>query len=158
MTLDQWRARYEELDAETARLRAERDAARAEVAELQALIDLQRTRMDAARALWQDAHPEKKNVWPDLGDLLEWLMQERDAALSLPDAAEEVRGWKRDAERYRHIRAAGRVQVADVTMEGAHYHLRFAESFVPAKLDGITDEQARFDAVVDAAMAAKEKG
>lgn len=60
---------------------AERDAARAEAAELQSLFDLQRKRMDAARALWQQAHPDKENVWPDLGDLLAWLMQEWDAAL-----------------------------------------------------------------------------
>jgi len=32
VTLDEWRARYEELDAETARLRGERDAAREEAA------------------------------------------------------------------------------------------------------------------------------
>lgn len=81
MTLDQWRARYEGLCVEAARLRAERDAARAEAAELQSLFDLQRKRMDAARALWQQAHPDKENVWPDLGDLLAWLMQEWDAAL-----------------------------------------------------------------------------
>ena len=80
MTLDEWRARYEQLEVETARLRAERDAAWAEAAELQALFGLQRTRMDAARALWQEAHPEKENVWPDLGDLLAWLMQERAVA------------------------------------------------------------------------------
>jgi hypothetical protein len=77
VTLDQWRARYEGLCVEAARLRAERDAARAEAAELQSLFDLQRKRMDAARALWQQAHPDKENVWPDLGDLLAWLMQER---------------------------------------------------------------------------------
>ena len=62
MTLDQWRARYEELDAEAARLRTERNAARAEAAKLQSLIDLQQTRMDAANTLWQDAHPEKEHL------------------------------------------------------------------------------------------------
>lgn len=77
MTLDQWRARYEELDAEAARLRTERNAARAEAAKLQSLIDLQQTRMDAANTLWQDAHPEKEHLCPDLGDLLAWLIEER---------------------------------------------------------------------------------
>lgn len=77
MTLDQWRARYEELDAEAARLRTERNAARAEAAKLQSLIDLQQTRMDAANTLWQDAHLEKEHLCPDLGDLLAWLIEER---------------------------------------------------------------------------------
>jgi hypothetical protein len=77
VTLDQWRARYEELDAEAARLRTERNAARAEAAKLQSLIDLQQTRMDAANTLWQDAHPEKEHLCPDLGDLLAWLIEER---------------------------------------------------------------------------------
>ena len=77
VTLDQWRARYEGLCVEAARLRTERNAARAEAAKLQSLIDLQQTRMDAANTLWQDAHPEKEHLCPDLGDLLAWLIEER---------------------------------------------------------------------------------
>jgi hypothetical protein len=77
MSVDNWRVRYEQLDRETARLREERNAARAEAAKLQSLIDLQQTRMDAANTLWQDAHPEKEHLCPDLGDLLAWLIEER---------------------------------------------------------------------------------
>jgi Mg2+ and Co2+ transporter CorA len=51
-----------------------------EVAEFQSLIDLQHRRSAEASKLWQVAHKEP-NVWPDLGKLLEWLMQERAAGL-----------------------------------------------------------------------------
>lgn len=92
MTLDQWRARYEELDAETARLRVELDAARA------------------------------------------------------------------DAERYRHIRTIGKVHLADATMNGVYYHIRYVQHFIEIKPLDIVDHNHRFDAAVDSAMAAKEKG
>lgn len=46
----------------------------AEVDELQALFDLQWTRMGEATELWRAAHPGKELVMPDLGDLLTWLM------------------------------------------------------------------------------------
>jgi len=54
----------------------ERDAAKAEAEDLQALFDLQRKRMTVADELWRKAHPEEGMTWPDLGRLLEWLMQQ----------------------------------------------------------------------------------
>lgn len=72
---------------------AERDQLRAEVARLRAelktfeqLFDLQQTRMCRATALWRAESPaDRALVLPDLGDLLDWLI-ERGAG---------------DAERYR---------------------------------------------------------
>ena len=46
-------------------------------AELDALFDLQWKRMGEATKAWQEAHPGKDDVWPDLGDLLTWLLEER---------------------------------------------------------------------------------
>jgi len=61
-----------ELDA----LRAERDDLKAEVIEYQEIFDLQRLRMKEASAHWRAAKGEASTVWPDLGDLLTWLMAE----------------------------------------------------------------------------------
>jgi len=47
---------------------------RSELAEYESLIKLQRQRSVEADKLWQKAH-NKPNVWPDLGKLLEWLIQ-----------------------------------------------------------------------------------
>jgi len=43
------------------------------IAELEALFDLQQTRMAEATRMWQEAMG-KQDVLPDLGDLLAWLM------------------------------------------------------------------------------------
>ena len=114
MTLDQWRARYEELDAEAARLRTERNAARAEAAKLQSLIDLQQTRMDAANTLWQDAHPEKEHLCPDLGDLLAWLIEER-AVLKT------FRQLDRAALADAQVEAARAVEALEAEQRAAHW-------------------------------------
>ena len=114
MTVDEWRARYEQLEVETKRLRAERDAAWAEAAELQALFGLQRTRMDAARALWQEAHPEKENVCPDLGDLLAWLIEER-AVLKT------FRQLDRAALADAQVEAARAVEALEAEQRAAHW-------------------------------------
>jgi len=44
---------------------------------LQKLFDMQHGRVKAAEALWRKAHPGKEGVIPDLGELVEWLMEER---------------------------------------------------------------------------------
>jgi hypothetical protein len=43
-------------------------------AELDALFELQQTRVAAATKAWQDAHPDRADVFPDLGELVNWLM------------------------------------------------------------------------------------
>lgn len=63
-----------------------------------------------------------------------------------------------DAERYRHIRTVGRVDVTTGWAKRVYHHIRYAQHFVPVKLEGITNDQARFDAVIDAARTAKERG
>lgn len=44
------------------------------VGELEVSRDLAWSRMHEATHLWQQAHPGNDLVWPDLGDLLTWLM------------------------------------------------------------------------------------
>jgi len=58
----------------------ERDRA-AEMAEFRALFQLQWTRSRDADARWRAEDPEARaNVWPDLGVLLKWLMDDADQA------------------------------------------------------------------------------
>jgi hypothetical protein len=67
----------------------ERDQA-AELADLRALFQLQWTRSREADARWRAEDPEARaNVWPDLGQLLKWLM----------DDADQARGRLAEAER-----------------------------------------------------------
>jgi hypothetical protein len=66
--------------------------------------------------------------------------------------AVEMAGLRADAERYRHIRKRARVNVADVTMDGVSYHIRYSEAFVRAKIEHLDGEAERFDAAVDAAI------
>jgi len=47
---------------------------KAELAEFNALFDLQHTRMNEAIAAWRKAHPGNELVSPDLGRLLDWLL------------------------------------------------------------------------------------
>lgn len=48
-----------------------------EVNELRRLFEMQHRRTDEAVKLWRDAHPDR-DVFPDLGELLSWLLAERD--------------------------------------------------------------------------------
>lgn len=48
---------------------------RAENKEFKKLFVLQRTRMKEADAYWHQYHPGQELVLPDLGKLLEWLME-----------------------------------------------------------------------------------
>jgi hypothetical protein len=58
--------------AEVARLRTE-------VAELRAIFDLGWSRTQEATRLWQAEAPEERAlVWPDLGHLIEWMIQRHD--------------------------------------------------------------------------------
>ena len=56
-------------------------SAEAECKSLQALLDLQQTRMTEAVELWREESPtERASTLPDLGDLLTWLIHRRDEA------------------------------------------------------------------------------
>jgi hypothetical protein len=64
--LDHWRKSYDEAAAKI-------HALEAEVAEHDALMELQHSRTVGADKLWRAAHPERGDVMPDLGELIEWL-------------------------------------------------------------------------------------
>ncbi len=51
-----------------------------ELDQLNELFDLQQTRMSTASEAWRAAHPGMENVLPDLGELLQWMLDERVAA------------------------------------------------------------------------------
>jgi multidrug efflux pump subunit AcrA (membrane-fusion protein) len=46
----------------------------AEIVEMEALFDLQQTRMEEATVAWRAAHPGNDTTLPDLGELLKWLL------------------------------------------------------------------------------------
>lgn len=71
--------------------------------ELQSLFDAQWKRSREADKLWQAAHPDQGTVWPDLGKLLGWLMDERKR---YRDALEAVLGRVIDDAAYETIREA----------------------------------------------------
>lgn len=56
------------------KLKAENATLKAEIKEYNSLIELQRKRTVDASRLWQGAHG--KSEFPDLGELIEWLMKE----------------------------------------------------------------------------------
>lgn len=52
---------------------------RLENEDLERLFEIQRTRMDKATALWREGHPERAVILPDLGSLLDWLIERGDS-------------------------------------------------------------------------------
>jgi len=84
LTAQEWKERAEEAEAENK--------------ELNALFDLQRTRTTKAKAMWQKA-TGKKETFPDLGELLEWLMWELETNKALLDRYQKVeKGWRDETE------------------------------------------------------------
>lgn len=43
--------------------------------ELEAIFDLQEGRLEQVREKWKLAHPEQPCSWPDLGAMLEWVLE-----------------------------------------------------------------------------------
>lgn len=78
----------ESMQADLARVTAELEAAKRDRDELQSVFDLGHTRTVEADKLWQDAHG-KPEVWPDLGDLVGWLIKRHD---DVQAELERVRG------------------------------------------------------------------
>lgn len=77
----------DELRRERDQAEDERDRLREENAELQALFDLQWTRMGEAVEAWRAADPDnRESVIPDLGELLTWLLDRVRCALDERDA------------------------------------------------------------------------
>jgi chromosome segregation ATPase len=66
------------LDSVLTKVRTEALEVKDELAEINRIFELQRKRTHEADELWRAAHPGKENVRPDLGDLINWLMKERE--------------------------------------------------------------------------------
>ena len=63
----------------------EAERLQAELAEKQSLFDAQWPRMQHAIAVWHESNPGNHHVIPDLGVLLEWLIDERASAMAERD-------------------------------------------------------------------------
>lgn len=60
-------------------------SAQAQLKEYEQLFDLQWSRSQQAIALWQAESPaERANTWPDLGKLLEWLIERGNSEVPEP--------------------------------------------------------------------------
>lgn len=76
----------------------------AEVDELQALFDLQWTRMGEATELWRAANPGNELVMPDLGNLLTWLMaQIPSRSAGDAEGLRAIRATRQMDERLRYV-------------------------------------------------------
>lgn len=60
----------------------------AELADLQSFAALQTAASDRAIKLWQAAHPDRSDVWPDQAKLLVWLLEQLDATRAERDGLE----------------------------------------------------------------------
>jgi DNA repair exonuclease SbcCD ATPase subunit len=78
MTFRTMDAELEQRADEIKRLQDENQSLKMENQELNRLFDLQHTRTGFADKLWQRAH-NKPGIWPDLGELIGWLLSQRDA-------------------------------------------------------------------------------
>ena len=79
--LKEWLAAYKQsielAQSSLTQRTAELEAAKRDRDELQSVFDLGHTRTVEADKLWQEAHG-KPEVWPDLGELVGWLMKRYD--------------------------------------------------------------------------------
>ena len=84
---------------------AELEEAKADRDELQSVFDLGHTRTVEADKLWQEAHG-KPEVWPDLGELVGWLMRRYDdlqAELEMVKASARI--WETQATNWQTVNA-----------------------------------------------------
>lgn len=88
-TSEELRETYDK-EAAAATVRAEK--AEHDANEAQCLFDLQRSRTEKADALWKAAHPDSMSVFPDLGTLIDWLLERAETAeAALSEAKEQTR-------------------------------------------------------------------
>lgn len=88
--------RQQELHGEVDGLRSQLSTAQAEIAEREASFELQWKASRRATTMWQAAHPERGDVWPDTAHLIVWLMEQLDARES-KGVSEGLRIAARDA-------------------------------------------------------------
>lgn len=67
---------------------AEAENLRAELTDLRHFATLQTAASDRAIKLWQAAHPDRSDVWPDQAKLLVWLLEQLDAMRAERDGLE----------------------------------------------------------------------
>ena len=86
-------------------LLADLEEVRRERDELQFGFDLRWKADMRAIARWQEAHPERPNIWPDHADLCVWLLEQIDIAQLAADLSEHTdinlqaaSAWKERAE------------------------------------------------------------
>jgi hypothetical protein len=53
--------------------------------EVEHTLDLIRASDDRAIRMWQEAHPDQKNIWPDRGKMIFWLMERLDHIRGVED-------------------------------------------------------------------------
>jgi len=63
----------------------------AELADLRQFAALQTAASDRAIKLWQAAHPDRSDVWPDQAKLLVWLLEQLDAMRAERDRLKSLR-------------------------------------------------------------------
>ena len=75
--------------------------------ELEQLFDLQHRRIVKADELWRAAHPGNDNIVPDLGRLIDWLLDRHATppvananAQAVRELREIVAEWRKDSETY----------------------------------------------------------
>lgn len=83
--LDAVRAELEGVRARLTAAEAECDERRKEATEHRRLFELQHRRTQAAERLWREAHPGNDDVYPDLGELIGWML----GAMGKPTVAQD---------------------------------------------------------------------
>ena len=128
MTIDDWRARYDHLNAETDRLRAEVKRLRARLAAVEAERDAARAKRDAARA--EVAHMKREQQAMimqhrhDIRDLGQLLQDERCKVATIEAAWYAARaGEARAVEALKRIRDGAEVDISDLTGENEAHKL-----------------------------------
>jgi len=77
-----------EIEVMEREIKARLDALLAKLADLQQSATLQTAASDRAIKLWQAAHPDRSDVWPDQAQLLVWLLEQLDAMRAERDGLE----------------------------------------------------------------------
>ncbi len=103
--VDEMQSRAMEAESHLTQRTAELEAAKADRDELQSVFDLGHTRTVEADKLWQEAHG-KPEVWPDLGELVGWLMRRYDdlqAELEMVKASARI--WETQTTNWQTVNA-----------------------------------------------------
>lgn len=123
-----------------------------------ATFDLQHTRTVKADKLWQVAH-DKPDVWPDLGELIDWLLGRADAA------ERELAQWKESDQRnnaeagvWHGRHDAAQVELAEAMEKLADLDSVYKEQMIWASRQSLLiDEHGTIPELVSELAEAREK-